>query len=356
MTATDSLSCLPPQRTLVFDYLCHGSYTSTARAFLRDSMILRTSDDELMDVDDGAAHSPVDLASEERLRLAQLRRDPPDANPLTEIRVQILCGKVDDAIALLKTYFPAVLSQDPHDHSMHTSTTSNDTFTYIAPRSVDPTHLLLDLRILGFIEAARTIPLPYHPPGSSASSPPPSSHTIPTSPRTGGGHSQEYSEPNVQQQLLLHKAQKLYSDANCLAKADDRALYLKELANVGALLAYRVPEDSPLAAYLSQDRREEMAEQIDGAILYHTGDLAASRIELAARHTSVMWNWMNAEGIHLPPPAKWPMGVQLPPDTLHSSHTKASDSAAASEETPSVKKSPDKEGEVRVLHTLSLLY
>ena len=179
-----------------------------------------------------------------------------------EIKLQILSGNVDEAISLLNTYFPAVLAQDP------TSTAfwhSPETFTYIAPRSIDPNHLLLDLRILAFIETARTIPLPYHPPGSYAPSTPPASHSHPKP--VGTSHTKEESEPTEKQQLLLHKAQKLYSDAGCLPKPEDRAIYLKELGNVSALLAYTVPEASTMAAYLDQARREEMADQIEGAIL-----------------------------------------------------------------------------------------
>lgn len=177
---------------------------------------------------------------------------------------------MDDAITLLNTYFPAVLAQDVscHSHASSSSTHSSesgDSFTYVAPRSVDPTHLLLDFHILGFIEAARTVPLPYYPPGSSVPSPSPRHSPLPTALRTS--HVREDSEPSAQQQLLLHKAQKLYSDANCLAKPGDRAVYLRELGNVSALLAYPIPENSPMVEYLSQERREEMAQQIEGAIL-----------------------------------------------------------------------------------------
>jgi hypothetical protein len=148
---------------------------------------------------------------------------------------------------------------------MNTSSTSSNTFTYVAPRSIDPTHLLLNLQILGFIEAARTIPLLRPFSGSSASSSPLPSNKSPILAKTS--HARAESEPNEQQQTLLHKAQKLYSDASCLSKPEDRALYLKELADVTGLLAYAVPEESPISSYLSQVRREEMADQIEGAIL-----------------------------------------------------------------------------------------
>ncbi|KAI0345170.1 hypothetical protein BDW22DRAFT_1325503, partial [Trametopsis cervina] len=329
-------------RSLVFDYLCHGAYTNTARAFMRDSVVERieSSDDEAMDLDDGAAPPIIDRASEERLRLAELRK---------EIRIQILSGRVDDAISLLETYFPGVLSHDPHDH-VHTYNlpSSTDTFTYVAPRSVDPTHLLLNLRILAFIEAARTRPLPYHAPGSATPSPDSSSFSLPTIPRTS--HIREDSEPNEKQQILLHKAQRLYADANCLPKPEDRAIYLKELANVSALLAYPVPEESTVSQYLEQARREEMAEQIEGAILHRTGDLAVSKIELGVRYTSTVWSWLHSDEANLPPPARWPTGVRPPPSALvadQSGSGKGGEEPMATDRPSSGKKSPEKEGEVR---------
>ena len=72
------------------------------------------------------------------------------------------------------------------------------------------------------------------------------------------------SEANIQ---LLHRAQSLYSEANQLPDKNDRVMYLNELGSVGGILAYKFPEESPLVAYMSQERREGIANQIDGAIL-----------------------------------------------------------------------------------------
>ena len=44
-------------------------------------------------------------------------------------------------------------------------------------------------------------------------------------------------------------------------------MYLNELGSVGGILAYKFPEESPLAVYMSQARREGIADQIDSAIL-----------------------------------------------------------------------------------------
>lgn len=52
-----------------------------------------------------------------------------------------------------------------------------------------------------------------------------------------------------------------------LPSPSDKVLYMQELHNVGALIAYQVPETSPVAKYMSMERREAVAEQINSAIL-----------------------------------------------------------------------------------------
>jgi hypothetical protein len=66
---------------------------------------------------------------------------------------------------------------------------------------------------------------------------------------------------------LLRKAKELYTEAGALPKPTDTALYLTELAQVSGLLAYTNPENSDVAPYLTQERREEVADQVDKAIL-----------------------------------------------------------------------------------------
>lgn len=137
-------------------------------------------------------------------------------------------------------------------------------FEYIA-ETVNPTHLSLNLRILGFIEACRTVPLVYTPPARSTESPAsPDSDVamVPASPIKRDPKDEE----NHQSELLIC-VQKLYATVNALRKLEDRVIYLKELSNVGGLLAYTVPENSLMAKYLHQERRDRVAEQINGAIL-----------------------------------------------------------------------------------------
>ncbi len=152
---------------------------------------------------------------------------------------------------LLETYFPSVLPQETREavaHPAHSPEpeSSDNIFVYESPTSIDPDHLHLNLRILDFIETTRTVPLPYHHSGSPALVPVRST-PLPAAPSDDG---EKDIDPHLE--LLLHKAQKLYSEANCLPKATDRAVYLKELGKVSALLAYTKPEDSLMTSYLSQ--------------------------------------------------------------------------------------------------------
>ena len=172
-----------------------------------------------------------------------------------EILVHILSGHVDDATRMLNEHFPSVLSGPivvpPAPSSESPSLTFRRT-DYMPSSSIDPAHLTLNLRISSFIEACRTIPLVYpllHDDTSSA----PSSASTELSPE--------------RQLTLLLKAQKLHALINALPKASDRAVYHKELNNVGGLLAYKVPETSSISKYLSQERREAVADQINSAIL-----------------------------------------------------------------------------------------
>lgn len=147
--------------------------------------------------------------------------------------------------------------------ALPTGRSSRHGLDYTPATSIDPTHLQLNLRILAFIEACRTIPLEYPPVTDSA---------LPSSPSGSGSSStetQQLHNPDDKdaQMALLLKAQKLYSVASALPKFSDRAIYIKELENVGGLLAYKVPEQSAMARYLSQDRREAVADQINRAIL-----------------------------------------------------------------------------------------
>lgn len=203
-----------------------------------------------------------------------------------DIRTHILSGRIDDATASLNEHFPTVLHQsdDPLPGTSNQLASSHpDRVHYLSSSTVDPTHLSINLRIQAFVEVSRTVPLPYHPPSTSIASdespaspaPLPVKLRSPSSPRLYEHDVPESSDAH-QTELLL-RAQKLYSAASMLSNPSDRATYLKELGNIGGLLAYKVPEDSPVSKYLSQERREAVADQINSAILckcIHVASLA----------------------------------------------------------------------------------
>lgn len=189
---------------------------------------------------------------------------------------------------------------------------------YVSSTSTEPAHLLLNLRILAFSEACRTIPLEYPPksglmPTDTASHPAFEAPVIPD----------RYADNNGQQLALLLRAQKLWAQSNTLPNAADRATYLEELNNVAGLLAYKVPEKSSVAKYLTLERREAVADQINRAILSklamsllilvclfrcleRTGLPLVSSVELAARYTHLLWQAANQHGVKARPGAILP--------------------------------------------------
>lgn len=203
-----------------------------------------------------------------------LRKKKP--NVIAEISTCILSGRIDDATELLNEHFPTVLSTKSRRNEDGTTVrqelvtsisrdSRQDTAfwtkreDYIAPHSLDPAHLSLNLRIQAFIEMCRTIPLPYKVPYGKKNL---VSTGSPEEPR------QQASGKDMRDDMaLLSKAQKLYALVSMLPNPNDHERYYQELKDVAGLLAYKVPETSSSSKYLSQQRREAVAEQIHSAIL-----------------------------------------------------------------------------------------
>ena len=158
---------------------------------------------------------------------------------------------------------------------------------HLIPTTTDPRHLILNLRILGFTELCRTQPLVYSSPllrttaidlsESAASSDEAMNEGEDGSNKVGEGHDYATSNPHDATGnetrddphviKMIRQAQKLYVLLEQIHNPVEKDLYVQELINVGALLAYPHPENSPLARYLSMERREAVAEQINKAIL-----------------------------------------------------------------------------------------
>jgi len=282
----------------VLDYLCHSCYTRTAIAFAGDSTIrhLDADGDEIIE-----AVGPEDPSNSISSSTEQFENQMKQVALRQEIRSQILSGRVDDAIALLRKHFPSVLRENDSGSASTSGTaeprpSSSNNIEYVSSTSTEPAHLILNLRILAFSEACRTVPLEY----------PPSKHSALTNSISTTTPADVEDNSDSQQMALLATAQKLYALSNTLPNPVDRATYLKELENVGGLLAYKVPEKSSMAKYLTLERREAVADQINRAILNTTGRPLVSCLELLTRHTHVLWQYAHQHG------AKSRPGVVLP--------------------------------------------
>ncbi|KIJ16758.1 hypothetical protein PAXINDRAFT_98569, partial [Paxillus involutus ATCC 200175] len=213
------------RRKLVLDYLCHNCYVRTAQAFAKDSAVRHLdkdgneirygttsssrAEDEMNGVEPGG--STTDL-SEDMIRKILLRE---------RIRTHILSGKVEEAVALLNEHFPKVLAEDEAcdtidaaDVEMEISDPGRLEYT---TDTVNPIHLSLNLRILAFIEACRTVPLVYDPPPRRTGSPMSVDNTTASPSKCHPRDEDEY------QMELLIRAQKLYATVNALRKQEERA-------------------------------------------------------------------------------------------------------------------------------------
>ncbi|KAH7929697.1 hypothetical protein BV22DRAFT_1002090 [Leucogyrophana mollusca] len=304
-------------RALVLDYLCHSCYTKTARAFARDSAVrhLDADGDEIMSSNKELQGGAMELTDDE-LEKIQLRN---------HIRTQILSGRVDEALALLNEHFLSVLSETEESDSeiIAASSTSSERDDYIRFSTVEPVHLSLNLRILGFIEACRTVPLEYNPLGSTSAKPV-------SYPPTRSSYPGDLEADETRLLDLLSRARKLEDAVRRLSKPSDKASYTKELANVSGLLAYKVPEASPMSKYLHQERRDRVADQINIAILHRNNLPAVSHLELGVKYTTALWAQLHDLRFKPPPISARPSGIKLPPFKDQNVTTSDADSPAES--------------------------
>src|SRR5712671_1689610 len=189
---------------------------------------------------------------------------------LLDVQTSILSGRIDDAIDRLNVNFPSTLPSSISTHAdTEPSTPSEDPsqsklVKTVLPFTVEPAQLYLDLRVLAFIEASRTRPLPYPltKPTSSDTEltsriSPPNNFRDPSGEEDGDAHLAR----------LLKHVHELSDCAQALQDPHERAEYQHELSAVSSLLAYKVPEQSPMAKYLTQERREVVADEVNSAIL-----------------------------------------------------------------------------------------
>jgi hypothetical protein len=157
------------------------------------------------------------------------------------------------------------MSEDPGSSTPRGDHSESKFIKTVLPFTVEPARLYLDLRILAFIEASRTKPLLYPLAG------PATSDLVPT-PRISRSNnfrdpSGEMADGDAHLARLLKHVHELYECAQALQDPHGRAACLQDLSAVSGLLAYKVPEQSPMAKHLTQERREVVADEINSAIL-----------------------------------------------------------------------------------------
>ncbi|TFK54840.1 hypothetical protein OE88DRAFT_1778374 [Heliocybe sulcata] len=267
-------------RALVLDYLFQNCHGETAKALLNDTGVrqLDADGDEIMS--EPAAPSPDLSFPSEAIRSLELRR---------EIRKSILSGRIEHAMDLINLHFPSVLNASP---SPSPSPPPPDTSQFLYARSLEPQHISLNLRIQAFIESVRTSPLPND-------APPPTLSSL--------------TDPDAAKVQLIQSARKLSVLQQALPDAEDKKRYSEELKHVVSLLAYNVPESSPAARYMSLERREAVADQVNSAILHRTGYQSTSSIELSARYTTVLWSFLHDMKVKPPAESSRHAGIRLPP-------------------------------------------
>lgn len=179
-----------------------------------------------------------------------------------------MSGRVDEATALLNEHFPAVLNESSSYSIPSKRLRTPDIVKYVPHSSVEPSHLSLNLRVLAFIEGCRTIPLRHNATStttstSSRASSPVSLHNASEDPR--------HEEPALRNEDelgdLVQRAQKLHASVQMLPSPKVRERFSEELKYICSLLAYPVPEHSPVRRFMDQSRRNAIADQVNNAIL-----------------------------------------------------------------------------------------
>ncbi|GAC95610.1 LisH motif-containing protein [Pseudozyma hubeiensis SY62] len=257
-----------------------------------------------------------------------------------QIKDYIISGQIRQAMDMINEHFPTVLNSAAAAAAAAASGSSNgskstrsktgssagsagDKMFPANPTSMEPDHLLLNLQIQVFIEAIRSASSAQLAPSSTAqlsasngglpslatttpgiaasaisraASPAPSTSS-------SNGSATSATGTNAALNPALHSAlayaQGLYASAQKLPSFW-RAMYLKELEQVTALLAYTDVEHSPVRRFLHRSRKVALAEQVNSAILLRCGKPSQPLIEVAVRQTTLLWDYLQAEEVQVP--------------------------------------------------------
>ncbi|QRW14507.1 hypothetical protein RhiLY_13506 [Ceratobasidium sp. AG-Ba] len=199
-------------------------------------------------------------------------------------------------------------------------------------RSVNPAHILLNLRVQEFLEAVRTVPLesdtrenPHYliaratndsdidvdmdPPEPSRDEEITESLRKPFTIR--GGAASGMIDSVARQRHLFDLASQLYQSAQKLQCPRYREIYAKEVEQVCSLMIGPSPENSLAAPYLSMARREALADQVNSSMLYYVGESPAPALQIWAQAAKVVWDQIHQSQLPLPRSADIPADAKM---------------------------------------------
>ncbi|KWU44896.1 hypothetical protein RHOSPDRAFT_25421 [Rhodotorula sp. JG-1b] len=102
--------------------------------------------------------------------------------------------------------------------------------------------------------------------------------------------------------VAIAQSQALREKVLQLPVGKDREGWERECIDVCGLLAYKDLATCPVRGYLSQSRRDILAEMVNSAILQHTGRTPLSLLSLAVRQATAMWDTLREMWHPFPPP------------------------------------------------------
>ncbi|GAA5878477.1 hypothetical protein JCM3774_006414 [Rhodotorula dairenensis] len=108
--------------------------------------------------------------------------------------------------------------------------------------------------------------------------------------------------------VAIAQSQALRENVLRLPVGKDREGWERECIDVCGLLAYKDLATCPVRGYLSQSRRDCLAEMVNSAILQHTGRTPHTLLSLAARQAAAMWDTLREMNHPFPPPEAVPTG------------------------------------------------
>ncbi|KAK4701264.1 hypothetical protein P7C70_g4969, partial [Phenoliferia sp. Uapishka_3] len=283
------------------------------------------------------------LLSKAELQQIRLRRD---------IRAHILTGRIHSAVDLLTTHFPAVLSPPPPPQipappppslsprkaaaaalaaasSPHTffvpTPSSSASYPYPNPTSnsktpsvpilgatfspsalsLSPQILSLNLQLQSFVElirSASTSSLPTSRTTTPGDQTPPSMSGSTSSILSTGGRSTGSGRGSGGgMNKAIKQSQRLRAKVGEMEPGKEREAWEAECVDVSGLMAYTDLEICPVRGYLSQGRREVLAELVNAAILKHTKHTPMPLLALVARQTTTIWQALAEWKLQFPP-------------------------------------------------------